>query len=59
MSKNANLLLTILNPWSKIIARVGEGVFDAYMLHRTEPKGIGAVWKDGDMISYLKHQRRN
>ena len=51
--KNANLLSTILIPLSKIVVRVGEGVFNVYLSNRKDPKGIGGLWKAGDAIWYL------
>ena len=48
--KNVNLLPTMSIPSSKIVMRVGEGVLDVYILNKKDPKGIGTVWKDGDVI---------
>ena len=54
--KNVNLLSTILIPLSKIVVRVGEGVFNVYLSKRRDLEGIGGLWKAGDAIWCLKHQ---
>jgi len=55
--KNAHLLLTMPIPWSKTVVRVGEGALNVYILSRKNLKGIGLMWKVGDMILCQKHQR--
>ena len=53
--KKAKLLPTIPIPHSKIVLRVGEGALDVCISNTKDPKGIGPLWKVGDMNLCRKH----